>query len=126
MYAGKSGWSVDGFIGRIMRSLLQLRTSEGQPGESQRVSLTDEPKPTDVAPKIRFRERQIEMAHGAGGKASRRLIEGLFVPLLGQPAAGPLGDAAQVRMNGTRLAITTDSFVVKPLSFPGGSIGELA
>ena len=77
-------------------------------------------------PKIRFRDTQIEMAHGAGGKASRRLVEGLFVPLLGDPAAGPLGDAALVCMNGTRLAITTDSFVVKPLRFPGGSIGELA
>ena len=77
-------------------------------------------------PKIRFRDTQIEMAHGAGGKASRRLVEGLFVPLLGEPSGGPLGDAAHVRMNGTRLAITTDSFVVKPLRFPGGSIGELA
>src|SRR5580700_2150773 len=79
-----------------------------------------------AVPKIRFRDKQIEMAHGAGGKASRRLVEGLFVPLLGNPSAGPLGDAAHVRMNGTRLAITTDSFVVKPLRFPGGSIGELA
>jgi len=78
------------------------------------------------APKIRFRDKQIEMAHGAGGKASRRLVEGLFLPLLGDASAGPLGDAAYVRMNGTRLAITTDSFVVKPLRFPGGSIGELA
>jgi len=79
-----------------------------------------------ASPKIRFRDAQIEMAHGAGGKASRRLIEGLFVPLLFEPSAGPLGDAAHVQMNGTRIAITTDSFVVKPLRFPGGSIGELA
>ena len=79
-----------------------------------------------AAPKIRFRDTQIEMAHGAGGKASRRLVEGLIVPLLGEPSGEPLGDAAYVRMNGTRLAITTDSFVVKPLRFPGGSIGELA
>ncbi|HVN06152.1 MAG TPA: hydrogenase expression/formation protein HypE [Bryobacteraceae bacterium] len=78
------------------------------------------------SPKIRFRDTQIEMAHGAGGKASRRLVEGLIVPLLGGPLTGPLGDAAPVNMNGTRLAITTDSFVVKPLRFPGGSIGELA
>src|SRR5271166_2106181 len=78
------------------------------------------------APKIRFREPQIEMAHGAGGKASRRLIEGLFAPLLYGASTEPLGDAAHVNLNGARLAITTDSFVVKPLSFPGGSIGELA
>jgi hydrogenase expression/formation protein HypE len=78
------------------------------------------------APKIRFRETQIEMAHGAGGKASRRLVEGLFAPLLYGASQGPLGDAAHIQINGTRIAMTTDSFVVKPLRFPGGSIGELA
>jgi hydrogenase expression/formation protein HypE len=79
-----------------------------------------------ASPKIRFRDEQIEMAHGAGGKASRRLIEGLFAPLLFDAPSEPLGDAAHIRVNGTRIAITADSFVVSPLSFPGGSIGELA
>src|SRR6202051_2400340 len=78
------------------------------------------------AGKIRFREPQIEMAHGAGGKASRRLVEGLFAPLLFGSSSVPLGDAAHIQINGTRIAMTTDSFVVKPLRFPGGSIGELA
>ncbi len=81
----------------------------------------------EIAPvRIRFRDPQIEMSHGAGGKASRRLVEGLIAPLLCGATAGPLGDAAQVDINGARVAITTDGFVVKPLSFPGGSIGELA
>jgi hydrogenase expression/formation protein HypE len=75
---------------------------------------------------VRFRDPQIEMAHGAGGRASRKLVEGLFAPLLFGGAFGPLGDAAHVDINGTKVAITTDGFVVKPLSFPGGSIGELA
>jgi hydrogenase expression/formation protein HypE len=75
---------------------------------------------------VRFRDPQIEMAHGAGGKASRKLVEGLFAPLLFGSSPGPLGDAAQVNFDGTRVAITTDAFVVKPISFPGGSIGELA
>src|SRR3984885_6612827 len=79
-----------------------------------------------VPPKIRFREPQIEMAHGAGGKASRRLVEGLFAPFFFGEFPGPLGDAAQLKINGARMAVTTDSFVVKPLVFPGGSIGELA
>jgi hydrogenase expression/formation protein HypE len=78
------------------------------------------------ASKIKFREPQIEMAHGAGGKASRRLVEGLFAPLLFGASQGPLGDAAHIQINGTRIAMTTDSFVVNPLRFPGGSIGELA
>lgn len=85
-------------------------------------------KPADpvALPKVRFREPQIEMAHGAGGKASRRLVEGLFIPLLSPSATEPLGDAAHLEVNGARIAVTTDSFVVKPLTFPGGSIGELA
>ena len=66
------------------------------------------------------------MAHGAGGKASRRLVEGLFAPLLFEQHSEPLADAARVVLNGTHIAITADSFVVNPLSFPGGSIGKLA
>jgi hydrogenase expression/formation protein HypE len=66
------------------------------------------------------------MAHGAGGKASRRLVEGLFAPLFFGASTQPLGDAAHLNVNGTRIAMTADSFVVKPLRFPGGSIGELA
>ena len=88
--------------------------------------MTEHARPEIVAPKVRFREPQIEMAHGAGGKASRRLIEGLFVPVLCGTSTGALGDAAHVQLNGSRIAITTDSFVVSPLRFPGGSIGELA
>ncbi len=75
---------------------------------------------------VRFRDARVEMAHGAGGKASRRLIDGLFAPILFGESAEPLGDAAHLSINGTRIAITTDSFVVRPLRFPGGSIGELA
>lgn len=75
---------------------------------------------------MRFRDPQIEMAHGAGGKASRRLVEGLFAPLLYSKPGEPLDDAARVQIDGASVVITTDSFVVKPLKFPGGSIGELA
>lgn len=80
----------------------------------------------DSRPAVRFRDPQIEMSHGAGGKASRRLVEGLLAPLFGGPLLEPLGDAAHLDVDGGRLAFTTDSFVVNPLRFPGGSIGELA
>jgi hydrogenase expression/formation protein HypE len=76
--------------------------------------------------KVRFADPQIEMAHGAGGKASRRLVEGLFAPLFAGPLLAPLADAAVIDLDGTRLALTADSFVVRPLCFAGGSIGELA
>lgn len=74
-------------------------------------------------PIIRFKDSQIELAHGAGGKASRRLVEGLIAPILGNPS---LDDAALLSLGGSSLAFTADSFVVRPLRFPGGSIGELA
>lgn len=77
-------------------------------------------------PAIRFRETQIEMAHGAGGTATRRLVEGLFVPLLFESEPDHLADAVSLELDGARIAITTDNFVVTPLSFAGGSIGELA
>ncbi|MEF3274995.1 MAG: hydrogenase expression/formation protein HypE [Chloroflexus sp.] len=67
----------------------------------------------------------IVLGHGAGGKLSAELIKHLFVPAFGGPH-GPLTDAALLDVGGTRLAISTDSFVVRPLFFPGGNIGELA
>jgi hydrogenase expression/formation protein HypE len=74
----------------------------------------------------RFRDAHITMAHGAGGKATQALIEGLFVPAFASPALAALGDAALLTVGDARVALTTDAFVVRPLRFPGGSIGELA
>ena len=74
---------------------------------------------TARAKRPKFRDARITMAHGAGGKATRQLIEGLLAPAFNITA---LDDAATVG----ELALTTDAFVVKPLRFPGGSIGELA
>jgi hydrogenase expression/formation protein HypE len=74
----------------------------------------------------KFREDRINMAHGAGGKSSAGLVEGLFVPAFGGAALEALGDAGAFRVDGVDLAMTTDSFVVRPLRFPGGSIGDLA
>jgi hydrogenase expression/formation protein HypE len=70
----------------------------------------------------RFKDTQITMAHGAGGKATQTLVTGLFVPAFGGEALRELADAGVIE----GLALTTDSFVVKPIRFPGGSIGELA
>jgi hydrogenase expression/formation protein HypE len=81
---------------------------------------------TARAKQARFRDERVTMAHGAGGKATQAMIEGLFVPSFGSDALAELGDAATLTIDGAGLAMTTDSFVVKPLRFPGGSIGELA
>jgi len=71
------------------------------------------------------RDELVTLAHGAGGKATRDLVEGLFLEELGNDALAPLGDSAVVA-GGERLAFTTDSYVVRPRVFPGGDIGELA
>src|SRR5215471_7518854 len=68
----------------------------------------------------------IIMGHGGGGKLSAELIENLFLPAFRNDALADLGDASIVPLEGGRLAFSTDSFVVRPLFFPGGSIGELA
>ena len=73
-----------------------------------------------------LRDERITLAHGAGGKATRDLVEALFLEELGNEALAPLGDSAVVPPAGGRLAVTTDSYVVHPLVFPGGDIGELA
>jgi hydrogenase expression/formation protein HypE len=81
---------------------------------------------TTRAKRAKFRDAHVTMAHGAGGKATQGLIEGLLVPAFASPELDALGDAGIVSVLDGQLALTTDSFVVKPLRFPGGSIGELA
>lgn len=82
--------------------------------------------PVSPEPSFDLAEKQISMAHGAGGEASRRLVERLFRPLFSNPALDALSDAALLPHVSGRLAFTIDSFVVQPLQFRGGSIGELA
>ncbi|HET9595235.1 MAG TPA: hydrogenase expression/formation protein HypE [Anaeromyxobacteraceae bacterium] len=69
---------------------------------------------------------EIGMGHGSGGKLTARLIEQLIVPAFRNPLLEPLDDQATVTVGGVRVAFTTDSYVVTPLFFPGGDIGELA
>jgi hydrogenase expression/formation protein HypE len=75
----------------------------------------------------KLKDDMITLAHGAGGKASAALVDAVFLQAFGSSEAGPLNDAATLQLeSGERLAFSTDSFVVKPLRFPGGSIGDLA
>lgn len=69
---------------------------------------------------------KISLAHGEGGRLMRRLIREVLLPALANQFLDPLGDAAELPALAGRLALTTDSFVVSPLFFPGGDIGSLA
>ncbi len=68
----------------------------------------------------------IQMGHGGGGAMSAELVDHLFVPAFADVTLEQLGDSAVLPFAGGRLAFSTDSFVVRPLFFPGGSIGDLA
>lgn len=73
-----------------------------------------------------MKDEIVTLSHGAGGEAMRRFVKRFFVDRFANPALSPLADAALVNPDSSRLAFTTDSFVVKPLEFPGGDIGKLS
>ncbi|MDB6030448.1 MAG: hydrogenase expression/formation protein HypE [Verrucomicrobiales bacterium] len=70
--------------------------------------------------------KEIVLAHGSGGKLTHNLIQKLFLPQLRNEFLDPLHDGAILSLNGSRVAFSTDSFVVNPIFFPGGDIGKLA
>jgi hydrogenase expression/formation protein HypE len=72
------------------------------------------------------RYNQVLLAHGGGGKLTHELIEKLFVPEFHNPTLEQLHDGAMLTVGAERLAFSTDGYVVRPLFFPGGNIGELA
>jgi len=69
---------------------------------------------------------KIEIGHGGGGKLTRDLIENTFLKYLKSPELNPLEDAATITLDNSKAAITTDSYVIRPLFFPGGNIGKLS
>ena len=73
-----------------------------------------------------FQHKNIVLGHGSGGKLTAELINKVFLPAFANPILDKLDDQAVLQINGSRLAFTTDSFVVTPIFFPGGDIGTLA
>lgn len=87
--------------------------------EPQRLLYSDCPVPISDT-------REVLLGHGSGGKLTAQLIERLILPAFRNPALERLDDQAQLDADGVRLAFTTDSYVITPIFFPGGDIGELA
>ena len=73
-----------------------------------------------------MRALNVLLGHGSGGRLSAELMRDIFLPAFANPMLGKLDDQAMLEIDGTRLAFTTDTFVVKPLFFRGGDIGSLA
>jgi hydrogenase expression/formation protein HypE len=82
--------------------------------------------PGSTCPLPISRYPQVLLAHGGGGRLMHQLIDKLFLPAFANPFLDQRHDGAVIAMGGTRLAFTTDSYVVRPLFFPGGDIGTLA
>jgi hydrogenase expression/formation protein HypE len=70
--------------------------------------------------------KKIEIGHGSGGRLTRDLIQNMFLQHMSSEELRPLEDAASLRMNNSNIALTTDSYVIRPLFFPGGNIGRLS
>jgi hydrogenase expression/formation protein HypE len=85
----------------------------------QRIEVARQRKP-------RIKEERITLAHGAGGKATHTLIDALFLEAFRNPVLEAMEDQAVLAVGGARIAFTTDSYVVSPIFFPGGDIGDLA
>ena len=75
---------------------------------------------------VSLKSDRILLSHGSGGRASHRLVSELFLPAFSNPVLDQMNDQAILEMDGSRLAYTTDSYVVDPIFFPGGDIGKLA
>jgi hydrogenase expression/formation protein HypE len=87
---------------------------------------TEAALPGTACPLPVMHHEQIVLGHGSGGKLSAQLLESVFLPAFSNPLLDKLDDQAVLEINGSRLAFTTDSFVVTPIFFPGGDIGKLA
>ena len=129
---GKPGWVDEALREHAEHERLELDADKLNPEHRRQLPLAD--REQQVLDRIdrarrrrpRVREERITMSHGAGGKATHTLIEAIFLDAFRNPLLEPLEDSAQLQVNGSRLALTTDSYVVKPLFFPGGDIGDLA
>ena len=124
-----------GWIGEALREHAEHERHEVDAGGRRQLPLAEPAdREQEVLDRIdrarrrrpRVREERITMSHGAGGKATQTLIEAIFLDAFRNPLLEPLEDAAQLLIGGSRVALTTDSYVVKPLFFPGGNIGDLA
>ena len=88
--------------------------------------MSSEDTPFGSCPMPIIDTEEILLGHGSGGKLTARLIEDILLPAFRNPALEALDDQAILTIDGARLAFTTDSYVVTPIFFPGGDIGELA
>lgn len=127
-----TGDRVDEKIGRVDSTRAQEATEKSATTISNRHTHTNQRQQVlDRIERVRkhsavLKDERITLAHGAGGKATRTLIEALFLEHFRNSILQSLEDQALCSLGDARVAFTTDSYVVSPLFFPGGNIGDLA
>src|SRR5215472_4565143 len=127
LHTRASARSNHGFLGGSLCSLRSL--SPGGGAESRIDSPVTMPAPLEFNPACPFPLQDypnVLMAHGGGGRLMHQLISEMFLPAFRNPLTEPQHDACVFELGGQRLALTTDSYVVRPLFFPGGDLGSLA
>lgn len=120
MHPRASSWRSHGLIRRGLRRLLLVRTAR-MSDDHQTPSFAGLACPIPLSD-----YPTVQLAHGGGGRLSQMLIEGMFAKAFANPVLESLHDGAVLAIEGDRLAFSTDSFVIRPLFFPGGDIGSLA
>jgi len=108
-----------------MRGVLQLR-ARARPGERGSLTSTASPANGPACPVPQSTYAHVQLGHGSGGKLSAALLRERFLPRFDNPALAELGDGAVIEALAGRIVVSTDTFVVAPLEFPGGNIGTLA
>src|SRR5664279_1583586 len=121
LHAGNAARVLHGLFGGRLRRLFQLRPDAGA-GAMNVVSRA----PRLASRRLDLAEGRVDLTHGAGGRAMQQLIEEIFRPAFDNPILARGDDQATFEVAGGRMVMSTDSFVVSPLFFPGGDIGSLA
>jgi len=104
---------------KMLTKLTTIQKSSGANGAAAAVLLGACPVPIS-------QHQEIVLGHGSGGRLTHQLIQNIVLPQFRNDLLEPMHDGAVFSVNGTRFAFSTDSFVVKPIFFPGGDIGKLA
>src|SRR6266542_6326182 len=126
--SGASAWCAHGIRRGCMRGVLPSgevpRARRLRNG--RRVIVTAVSSITLVCPAPLDASDRVQLGHGSGGKMSAALLRERFLPALANDVLAQLGDGALVNVAGVEVVLSTDTFVVSPLEFPGGDIGSLA
>ena len=123
---GRRSWVDDALAEHadLTREATSRRTAPTTEKEREQAVLDRINRARRRRPKVR--EERITLAHGSGGKATHTLIDAIFLDAFRNEMLEPMEDAAALTVGSGRIALTTDSYVVSPLFFPGGDIGDLA